>query len=215
MFRRDSRNERTMPATQESVDILPGQKIADWLRAEAERINPPSVVTPMYTAESVSNAPPLGLYGGDRDRFFPAFARIDVAAPFTATVEGAELCADTVNAAIIAPGGQPIWDLSHWHEVHSEDHWLLAAAWPPPKDVSGSLAPIIVQPGWGRAYYHWMFEVLPRVHLVQASPHHVDIYALHSCREGFQVETLMCGASSQRRSLNSPNPVESIPRDSS
>ena len=75
-------------------------------------------------------------------------------------------------------------------EVPSEDHWLLAAEWPSPRDVSGSLAPIIVQPGWGRAYYHWMLEVLPRVHLVQTSPHHVDMYALHSCQEAFQVETL-------------------------
>jgi capsular polysaccharide biosynthesis protein len=35
-----------------------------------------------------------------------------------------------------------------------------------------------------------MFEILPRLHLVQASPHRVDMYALHSCRESFQVETL-------------------------
>lgn len=185
---RDSRNEHTLPATQQSVDILPGRKIANWLSSGAERIDPPPIVTPMYPAESVSNTPPLSLYGGDR--FFPAFARIDVAAPFTATVERAELCADAVNAAIIAPGGQPIWDLSHWHEVRLEDHWLLAAAWPSPKDASGPLAPIIVQPGWGRAYYHWMFEVLPRVHLVQASLHDVELYALHSCREDFQIETL-------------------------
>lgn len=185
---RDSQNERATPATLQSVDILPGRKIADWLNAGAERINPPPVFTPMYPAESVSNAPPLGLYGGHR--FFPAFARMEVAAPFTATVEGAALCADAANAAIIAPDGQTIWDLSHWHEVQREDNWLLATAWPSPKGLSGSLAPIIVQPGWGRAYYHWMFEVLPRVHLVQTSPHHVDMYALHSCQKGFQVETL-------------------------
>jgi Glycosyltransferase 61 len=177
-----------MAATQQSGDILPGRKIAEWLVAEAKRLNPSPVVTHMYPAETVSSAPPVGLYGGER--FFPEFARIDVAAPFTATLDKAELCADEVNAALIAPGGQPIWDLSHWHEVPPADHWLSAIAWPSPKDLGGTLAPIIVQPGWSRAYYHWMFEVLPRVHLVQASPHHVDMYALHSCREGFQVETL-------------------------
>jgi hypothetical protein len=188
MPRRDFRNERIVTAAQQSGDILPGRMMVDWLVAEAERNSPSPVVTTIYPAETVSNAPPLGLYGGDR--FFPNFAEIDVAAPFTATLDGAELCADSVNAALIAPGGQPSWDLSHWHEVRLDDHWLLASAWPRTKSVSGSLAPIIVQPGWSRAYYHWMFEVLPRVHLVQASPHHVDMYALHPCREGFQVETL-------------------------
>jgi glycosyl transferase family 61 len=180
-------DERTLPATQPG-EVLPGRNIAAWLIAEADRLNPPPVVTHLYPAESISCAPPAGLYGGDR--FFPEFARIDVEAPFTAALDGAELCADAVNAALLAPGGRPIWDLSHWHEVPTEEHWLLAGSWTSSKDFSGTLAPIIVQPGWGRAYYHWMFEVLPRVHLVQASPHRVDMYALHSCKERFQVETL-------------------------
>ena len=159
--------------------------MAGWLSADAERSNS-TVVTSIYPAETVSNAPPLGVHGSET--FFPEFAEMEVAAPFTATLADAELRSDGVNAALLAPEGQPIWDLSHWHEV-PEDNWLLRVAWAPSINAK-SLAPIIVQPGWSRAYYHWMFEILPRLHLVQTSPHRVDMYALHSCRESFQVETL-------------------------
>jgi capsular polysaccharide biosynthesis protein len=100
------------------------------------------------------------------------------------------LCGDESNSAVLAPDGALIWDVSYGHEAQVEDHWYFTADLPEPEQLSEALAVLTLRPGWSDYYFHWMFEVLPRIHLLQLSAIAVDRYALHPLHSGFQYETL-------------------------
>jgi capsular polysaccharide biosynthesis protein len=80
-------------------------------------------------------------------------------------------------------------DLSYGHERQPKDHWFFSAERSQGKWYPGVIAPITVRPRWVRSYYHWMFEVLPRVHLLRQSEWAIDAIAVHRLTEPFQVET--------------------------
>jgi Glycosyltransferase 61 len=121
--------------------------------------------------------------------FFPSFAELRSPEAYVALVKDAELWADEVNAAIVSEG-RLIADLMLGHVRERRDHWFFRAEGLRATEFGGSLAPVTIWPLWARSYYHWMFEVLPRFHLLLESGWPVDAFALHPLSEGFQRETL-------------------------
>jgi hypothetical protein len=123
-------------------------------------------------------------------KFFPSFVELTSPEAYVALIERGELWADAVNAAVVGRGNALIFDLSLGHESRPREHWFFKAEEMEPRWLDGALAPVTIRPWWGRSYYHWMFEILPRFHLLSESGCAIDAFALHDLSESFQRETL-------------------------
>jgi capsular polysaccharide biosynthesis protein len=96
-----------------------------------------------------------------------------------------------LNGAIITPDQKLIWDVSYEMVKRRSKHSIFKEKkLPAVSHVFKNAADLthIV----GRNYYHWMFEVIPRVHLLQKSRAKVDYYIVKSEPDPlmFQTETL-------------------------
>lgn len=95
-----------------------------------------------------------------------------------------------VNGTIITPDNQLIWDVS-FEGVHitPENHSIFKEkALPPisPIKKAADLTHI-----YSRNYYHWMYEVIPRIHLLQQSCVTVDQFIVNvEPEQPYQPETL-------------------------
>jgi Glycosyltransferase 61 len=161
--------------------------MADWL-AESERRGTSAQVTALYPPETLHARAPAILKGGHE--FFPAFHEMETPPIWVTVLAGGHLCADEGGSAVLAPDGTLIWDVSYGHEARVEEHWYFTAELPPAERHTEALAVLTLRPGWSDYYFHWMFEVLPRIHLLRLSGAEVDRYALHPLRSAFQYETL-------------------------
>jgi hypothetical protein len=137
--------------------------------------------------EVLRSSPPLGRPAVN---FFPSLAEVTSPAAFVASVTEGELWADELNSALVGPGGAVLKDVSPGYEAGVTDDWTRGVAGLEPVRFSGALAPVTLRPWWAMSYYHWMFEALPRLHLLQESGWAVDAFALHEATEPFHQETL-------------------------
>jgi glycosyl transferase family 61 len=61
---------------------------------------------------------------------------------------------------------------------------------PSPTFISESAAVLVDRPNWVHPYFHWMLQVLPRIHLLKESGIPIDKYVMNARRSSFQYETL-------------------------
>jgi hypothetical protein len=162
--------------------------MADWLASEGVHRAAPAEFRVIYPAETLYCREPVQLKGGKE--FFPAFHEMETPPIYVALLREGQLCADDSGSAVLAPDGALIWDVSYGHEERVEDHWYFTAELPEPDRSPDVLATLTVRPGWSNFYFHWMFEILPRIHLLELSGVEVDKYALHPLHSRFQYETL-------------------------
>ncbi|MEH7480114.1 glycosyltransferase family 61 protein [Neobacillus drentensis] len=96
-----------------------------------------------------------------------------------------------LNGAIVTPDNHLIWDASLEFVLPRSNHSIFKEeALPPISHHYGQIADLthVV----GRNYYHWMYEVIPRIHLLQQSGINVERYIVKSEPDHipFQSETL-------------------------
>ena len=96
------------------------------------------------------------------------------------------------SGAIITPDDQLLVDLSPEHIDSIEDHSIFGQfKLPPVQYIQGKVAVLSVVGSQG--YFHWMFDVLPRINLLlrsQVDWNSIDKFILSSCHLPFQKETL-------------------------
>ncbi|MBW4612830.1 MAG: glycosyltransferase family 61 protein [Desmonostoc vinosum HA7617-LM4] len=96
------------------------------------------------------------------------------------------------NGTIITPDDKFLADLSVEIATNVSDHSILKQ-WKLPsiEYIDGTVA--VLSAAGGNAYFHWMFDVLPRLHLLNQSGIDIDFidkFLVNSLRYKFQKETL-------------------------
>jgi Glycosyltransferase 61 len=162
--------------------------IGSWFASEAGRATSGARISEIHPADTLRARPPTQLIGGST--FFPTFEEVEMPAVYVAVLPNGHLCADERNGAVLSPDGRLIWDASYGHEERAAEHWFFTAKLPAAERVPESIATLMLRPGWSDYYFHWMFEVLPRLHVLELSGVPVDKYAIHPLSAPFQYETL-------------------------
>jgi hypothetical protein len=161
------------------------RSMRDWVDSQGET----GAYNVIFPAETLHSPRPKGLEE-DVD-VFESFLTLNVPEAYVAVVPGGRLCGDHVNSAVVAPNGKLIWDVSFGHEKEPDEHWLFnGAQLPAPISTSETVAPLTIRPLWSGTYYHWMFEVLPRIELLRRSGLEIDRYVTHPLQLRFQSETI-------------------------
>ncbi|QIP05528.1 glycosyltransferase family 61 protein [Bradyrhizobium symbiodeficiens] len=124
------------------------------------------------------------------DRFVPSF--------FVAVIPGARVLAE--NGAVISPDHRLLADVSWAGDQAASQPWAHPALrkfeLPPIQHVGGRVA--VINSIQAANYYHWMFDVLPRLGLLQRSGLTADRFIV-SATTGFQKDTLkLLGLSDDR-----------------
>lgn len=93
------------------------------------------------------------------------------------------------HGSIITPDNKLLWDISAFKYKSPSDH---------PIFKEKALRPITFYPGsvatiaWGpkKNYYHWLFDFLPRIHLIQKSGIPIDYYVVNENILPYQIKTI-------------------------
>lgn len=93
------------------------------------------------------------------------------------------------NGIVITPDNKLLWDVSfEWFTEPSEHSIFFEDGLPSPIKVDETCAVLTHLDSFN--YFHWMFEVLPRIQLIQRSGISIDKYILNYTLLPFQIETL-------------------------
>ncbi|KAB2951557.1 glycosyltransferase family 61 protein [Heliorestis acidaminivorans] len=101
------------------------------------------------------------------------------------------------HGAVIAPNGKLIWDLSYeWFNKPEEHPFFYRDSNQKPQYVDAALA-MLTHP-ISHNYFHWLFEVLPRLDLIRQSRCQVDQYVVTKVQQPYQQESLSLLAIDQK-----------------
>jgi Glycosyltransferase 61 len=164
-------------------------RAAVWMKElESSHASDPDFIEYFYDSETLQCKAPGGV--AEDLSFFPSLRTVRTAKPYVARLKNAEVWADETNGAIVVGGNHVVHDLSPCGDANPTKHWFFTVDLPATEHLDGIAAPIVLRPWWVNAYYHWMFEVLPRLHLLLESRWQSDMYVMHGVRAPFQYETL-------------------------
>lgn len=93
------------------------------------------------------------------------------------------------NGAVVTPDHTLLYDVSKKFGNNPEDHDVFSMRVAPPLQKLESTVAVVATKG-GKNYYHWMFDVLPRLHLIQKAGWKADQYVINQTGAPFQEETL-------------------------
>lgn len=97
------------------------------------------------------------------------------------------------EGVVITPDGGVLADIARAYQRKTEDHPIFALSSPPNLvELKGTIV-VVSARGGHRNYFHWLFDVLPRFHLLRSSQfaqQQIDYYILNSLQFPFQRETL-------------------------
>ncbi|MBM7622194.1 hypothetical protein JOC95_004105 [Bacillus tianshenii] len=165
------------------------ETMLDWLSSNKRQDN---TYKGIYHAEKMNGLEPKNITKSDR-LYKPVFAASTAVSPeaFVTVLENGRLYGDKDNFAIISPDNSLIWDVSRGYEKNAADHWLFKQEKLPDVESSDeTIAIISTVPGWQNNYYHWMFEIISRFHLIKKSGIKVDKYIIPTCSISYQFESL-------------------------
>ena len=95
--------------------------------------------------------------------------------------------------AVISPDNKLLWDVSVEWGKYPAEHSIFQEKKLPPLVKTDKTVAVLNHPA-AYNYYHWMLEVLARIHLLQESRLKIDKYIINHRALPFQLETLMkCG----------------------
>lgn len=104
--------------------------------------------------------------------------------------EGRYWVAEDRTIAVIAPDNKLIWDVSTQYHFPNAAHPIFQHADLPQADYTAETVAVLSYT-WETNYYHWLGEVLARIHLLNVSGIHIDKYLIHGKDSAaFQSETL-------------------------
>jgi Glycosyltransferase 61 len=112
------------------------------------------------------------------------------AAAFVATVPQGRVCQD---GAVITANHKLLSDVSVVVRVDPQNpiaHPVFHRPLPPLKKIRGTVA--VLSTMGGNTYFHWLIDLLPRLHLLRQSQHwqEIDYFYVNGIHQSFQRETL-------------------------
>lgn len=110
-----------------------------------------------------------------------------VAANFVAVVPHGRVWGG--NGCVLTPNHKILWDVSREWDTSPVSHSIFQQTSLPKCTYSPQTVAVLSKIGCSN-YYHWMFDVLPRVHLLRLSPLSIDKYIVPRPLAPFQIETL-------------------------
>lgn len=153
--------------------------VKDWLNSTSEPFRGNSCVIDIYSQselkKKIRNAP----------------------AKYTKRIEGGNVALISngrvwgQNGAIFTPDNKMIWDVSMEFVGNQSEHSIFKVEELPPISEYYENVADLTHVG-SKNYYHWMFDNIPRIHLIQASGFNVENYIvnLHDNYLSFQHDTL-------------------------
>lgn len=138
-------------------------------------------------AHSIYRTPPAG-GPGIHWKFLGEFHRTSPAT-FVASVPEGRVCGG--EGAVLTPGGRLLADVSVELGRPPETHSVFDAVPGVPRGERGTV--VVLSAAGGASYFHWLFDVLPRLDVLRRSGVHLDgaeLYLVNSTRAPFQRETL-------------------------
>jgi hypothetical protein len=135
----------------------------------------------------------LGKAKGAESQPHPSFQNKSVIIPkaFVAVLpEGRYWVADDETFAVIAPGNKLIWDISMQYHLPNASHSVFKQNHLPRATYTAENVAVLSFI-WDSNYYHWLGEVLARIHLLDRSGIEIDKYLINGKGSAaFQAETL-------------------------
>lgn len=100
--------------------------------------------------------------------------------------------------AVISPDNKLLWDVSVEWARWPKEHSIFQQKKMPPLTKTNKKVAVLNHPA-AYNYYHWMLEVLARIHLLQESRLAIDKYIINHRALPFQLETLApCGITPEK-----------------
>jgi hypothetical protein len=167
----------------------------EWFESQGDDNNARAFYRKLYDTSIIDYPSPRGL--DPEDDTFRSIRRRRLPEAFVASVpNGCAFVNDyRSRTAVIAPDGKLIFDVSNLTVLgqhrRPEDHWIFAETdFPEPTLIDETAALLAITPQWSRGYYHWLFEVLPRIHLMRGSGLEIEKYLSNPLPFPFQRQTL-------------------------
>jgi hypothetical protein len=169
--------------------------MADWAKSHANPDGARGVYRKLYDAVLVDYPRPAGLEDGVDT--FESFRPWQVPEDYVAILPGGYLCGggEFLHIAVVTSDHKLVWDAS-LGAGEVEQHWIFGETdLPPATYIPETVASLAMFPAWGNSYFHWMLQILPRIHLLSESGVSIGKYvvnteAMNSPRSSFQHETL-------------------------
>ncbi|MBP2626012.1 MAG: capsular polysaccharide biosynthesis protein [Firmicutes bacterium] len=108
-------------------------------------------------------------------------------AAFVAIVPGGRVWGD--NGVVITPDNKLLADISNEYNKTTKEHPIFREENLPPVDYSLETVAVLASI-WSFNYYHWMFDILPRIALLRSSNIAVDKFIINLSGALFQQDTL-------------------------
>jgi len=176
-----------------SVD--PHRWVEHW---NTDQSRPSARISNVLQAEKTVNTPPLGIHGRIDPEYLEV-ASVDIPRPFVAEIPGGHVLGEhgavaTPDGLIIDRASRPVGSLNaHLSGYNANDLSAVAlqSEWTRrPKRT----APAAVLSSWvGRGYFHWLFDILPRLKLLEESGNDLSSipgFVVPSYFARYQIETL-------------------------
>lgn len=142
----------------------------------------------VHPAEMVTLRKPVGL----ERPVYPLFQQETTSIPpaYVAVLpEGRYWAGPTATGAIVSPDNYLIWDVSMQYSIPGHVHPICKLGEvDSPIHIAGTVAVLTFI--WATNYFHWMFDVLPRIDLFRKSRVPVDKYIINSRLHPIQKQTL-------------------------
>ncbi|HJQ95327.1 MAG TPA: glycosyltransferase family 61 protein [Acidimicrobiia bacterium] len=177
---------------------MPMASSAEWVASFEGAVGDPSFAV-IGHPESIINQPPKSLHGSLDPEYERAHSG-EIPAAFVLTVPRGRVVGE--HGAIVTPDHRLLLDVSKpvgslrsnmlgdHGTIPGRDEFFVDAALPS-RHVAGSVA--VISAFVGRGYFHWLWDVLPRLGLLEEAGNSldsIDWFVVPGYFAGFQIETL-------------------------
>ena len=149
------------------------------------KINSQINFIPIYSESNITLTPSKTV---SKSEFCLMFDHATTQQAFVAILENARAWGDLATSAIITENNQLVTDLS----TGCAELVLSSNQLAPVHQIEGTIAFLSVR--WGATYFHWLYDVLPGLHLIQKSGFswdEIDYFVINADYPTYQKETLV------------------------
>lgn len=171
----------------------------EWVgRWNSDPDRPAARIHDVLQAEKTSSAPPMGIHGRIDPEYLQV-ASVEIPQPFVLDVPGGHVLGEngavaTADGLVIERASRPVGSLLGHLTGSQADHMspaVLHDDWArrPVRVRRAAVLSTYV----GRGYFHWLFDVLPRLALLEAAGEHlssIDSFVVPSYFARYQVESM-------------------------
>ena len=189
----DHVGRRDRSALVDSVD--PHRWVEHW---NSDQSRPSARISNVLQAEKIANTPPLGIHGMI-DTEYLQVASVAIPSPFVAEIPGGHVLGEhgavaTPDGLVIDRASRPVASLNaHLSGYHANNlsPFTLQSEWTRrPKRIAQAA---VLSTFVGRGYFHWLFDILPRLKLLEESGNSlssIQEFVVPSYFARYQIETL-------------------------